>query len=179
MPAPDFGPSLVHMFRASARLGGAQPFLWAKRDGAFLPWSWTRVRDEVDAFARALVGLGVEPGDRVLLVSENRPEWAIADLAIMSAGAISVPAYTTNTVNDHAYLLSHAEPKAVVSSSGACLDRLLPALREAESTRMLLLMDETAEVDTSDVTVHTWRELLSRGESGTDRGDAVAGDDTA
>ena len=44
----------------------------------------------------------------MLLVAENRPEWCIADLAILRAGGITVPAYTTNTTDDHAYLLEHA-----------------------------------------------------------------------
>src|SRR3546814_21126797 len=51
----------------------------------------------VRRLARGLAALGVRPGDRVVLVSENRPEWAMDDLAIMAAGAVTVPAYTTNT----------------------------------------------------------------------------------
>jgi long-chain acyl-CoA synthetase len=54
---------------------------------------------------------GVQPGDRVLLIAENRPEWAIADLAIMATGAIVVPAYTTHTVNDLRHVLELTEPK--------------------------------------------------------------------
>ena len=65
-------------------------------------------RSEVRLLARALRARGVAPGDRVPLVAENRPEWLIADLAIMAAGAITVPAYTTNTTRDHAYLLEHS-----------------------------------------------------------------------
>jgi len=55
-----------------------------------------------------LAALGIEPGDRVALVSENRPEWVVADLAIMSAGAVTVPAYVTNTVEDHRHILAIA-----------------------------------------------------------------------
>ena len=58
------------------------------------------------AMSRAgLLALGLVPGDRVVLVAENRPEWPIADLAIMAAGGITVPAYTTNTVEDHRHIL--------------------------------------------------------------------------
>ena len=52
----------------------------------------------------ALRAKGIKPGDRVMLVSENRPEFCIADLAIMAAGAISVPTYTTNTTRDHEHI---------------------------------------------------------------------------
>ena len=66
---------------------------------------------------RALRARGVGAGDRVLLVAENRPEWAIAELAIMAVGAITVPAYTTNTTETHAYLLNHSEAIAAVVST--------------------------------------------------------------
>ncbi len=69
----------------------------AKHGGKYAPLSWAETVQTVSRLARGLIALGVEPGDRVALVSENRPEWAIADLAIMSAGAITVPAYVTNT----------------------------------------------------------------------------------
>ena len=62
--------------------------------------------EQVSALSRGLRTLNVEPGDRVVIVAENRPEWAIADLAIMAAGAISVPAYVTNTPDDHFHILS-------------------------------------------------------------------------
>ncbi len=62
--------------------------------------------------ARGLAALGIEPGDRVALVSENRPEWVIADLAIMSAGAVTVPAYVTNTVEDHRHILGNSGARA-------------------------------------------------------------------
>jgi len=58
----------------------------------------------------------VKEGDRCLLVSENRPEWFISDLAIMLSGAITVPAYTTYTDNDYKYLIEDCEPKIVIAS---------------------------------------------------------------
>ena len=70
--------------------------------------------EEARILARALRAQGLAPGDRVLLVAENRPEWLIADLAIMAAGGITVPAYTTNTAREHAYLLAHSGATAVV-----------------------------------------------------------------
>ena len=57
------------------------------------------------------------PGDRIALVAENRPEWTIADLAIMSIGAITVPAFTTNTTADHRHVLSHSGAKGVIVST--------------------------------------------------------------
>jgi long-chain acyl-CoA synthetase len=101
MPAPDLGSNLVELFERTADRHAAAPFLWATRDGSYQAWSWQRVAHEARALARGLRARGVAPGDRVLLVAENLPEWAIADLAIMGAGGVTVPAYTTNTTENH------------------------------------------------------------------------------
>src|SRR6185437_15986877 len=89
-------PSLAAMFFEWAAQRGERPFLWAKRDGAYRPISWREAERQVSAMARGLRALGIRRGDRVGLVAENRPEWTIADLAIMAAGAITVPGYTTH-----------------------------------------------------------------------------------
>ena len=144
MPTPDLGANLVAMFQRSAARGGDRPSLWAKRGGAYSPWSWRRAAEEVAALARCLAAMGVERGDRVMLVSENRPEWCIADLAVMMAGGITVPVYTTNTVDDHAYLLGHSEAKAVICSGPQLGKRVLPALSQSPGARFVLFMDEPA-----------------------------------
>ena len=60
--------------------------------------------------ARCLASAGIARGDRVLIMSENRPEWCVADLAILTAGAVTVPAYTTSTTEDLVYLLVTRTP---------------------------------------------------------------------
>src|SRR5271154_7144094 len=106
--------SLPAMFFEIAAGHGDKPFLWAKRDGKYDSLSWAETARTVNRLARGLVALGVEPGDRIALAAENRPEWAIADLAIMSAGAITVPAYTTNTIDDHRHVLGNAGARIVI-----------------------------------------------------------------
>ena len=89
-------PNLVAMFFARAAQKGDAPFLWAKRDGAWHATSWGDAARQVAALAASLKALGLKPGERVMLVSENRPEWLISDLAIMAARCVTVPTYTTN-----------------------------------------------------------------------------------
>ncbi len=108
--------SLTAMFFDRAAAQGERPFLWARRDGRYRPWSWRRVDAEVRLLARALRVRGIADGERVVLVSENRPEWLIADLAIMAAGAITVPAYTSNTATDHRHILIDSGAAAASSS---------------------------------------------------------------
>ena len=73
-------PNLVTMFLTRAREKGDKPFLSAKRDGAWQSISYAEAARQVAALADSLKRLGLKPGDRVMLVSENRPEWLIADL---------------------------------------------------------------------------------------------------
>ena len=102
-------PNLVAMFFARAAEKGDAPFLWAKREGALESRSAGReAARQVASLAAALKAIGLEPGDRVMLVSENRPEWCIADLAIMAAGCVTVPTYTTNTERDHTHIIENS-----------------------------------------------------------------------
>lgn len=163
MTAPDLGANLVAMFRQTAARRGAAPFLWAKVQGSYQPWSWQRVAEEASLLARCLAQLGIAAGDRVLIVSENRPEWCIADLAILTAGAVAVPAYTTNTVEDHAYLLGHSEAKAVICSGHKLAKRLLPAVRQSPAVRFLLFIEPLDEVGALPVSALSWADALSLG----------------
>lgn len=94
-------PNLVTMFFERAKENGDAPFLWAKKGGEWQSVSWAETARQVAAFAQSLKDIGLKAGDRVMLVSENRPEFCIADLGIMAAGCVTVPTYTTNTERDH------------------------------------------------------------------------------
>ena len=120
-------PNLSACFFGVAATRGDRPFLWAKRDGVWIATSWSEAAGIVSRMARGLRAHGIEPGDRVALVSENRPEWVLADLAILTAGAVTVPAYTTNTVDDHRHILANSGAQAVFVSNPTLADPLLRA----------------------------------------------------
>ena len=71
-------PNIAAMFFDQVDRFGDRPFLWAKRHGAYKALSWGDTAARVTPLARGLMALGVEPGDRVVLVSENRPAWLVA-----------------------------------------------------------------------------------------------------
>ncbi len=133
--------SLPAMFFEVARQRAARGFLWAKRDGKYQQLSWAEAADAVSRLARGLAALGIEPGDRVALISENRPEWVIADLAIISAGAVTVPAYITNTVEDHRHILGNSGARAAIVSTAALAARVLPAAAQVPSVRAVITME--------------------------------------
>ncbi len=153
-------PSLLAAFRDSLRRRGDHPFIWAKKGGSYRPWSWRRVDRESRAVAAWLAAQGVAPGDRVVLVSENRPEWCIADLAIMRAGAVTVPAYTTNTAADHAYILNHSEAKGVICSTPALKKTLVPAVAEAPTVKACLFVEDDGETAPEGPRTATWEAVV-------------------
>ncbi len=153
--------SLPAMFFAEAARRGDRPFMWAKAGGRYGAQSWREAADAVGRLARGLVALGIEGGDRVALVSENRPEWAIADLAIMSAGAITVPAYVTNTVDDHRHILGNSGARAVIVSTPALAERVIAAAEQSPMVRAIIAI-EPCGTPTA-VPVHGWADIMARG----------------
>ena len=136
--------SIPSMFFDMARRCADRPFLWSKEDGAWQPRNWDAVARDVRSLAAGLSGLGLEPGDRVVLASENRPEWAIADLAIMAAGGITVPAYTTYTSELHEHVLRDSGARFAFVSNAILAQTFLPAAGAA-GTSCVIAMDDVPE----------------------------------
>jgi long-chain acyl-CoA synthetase len=110
---------LAEVLRTTVSRFGARPaLLWKVGDG-WQQLTYAEMADQVADAASGLLGLGVVPGDRVALFSENRPEWAIADLAALTVSAATVPIYATNTPDQVAYILNQSGAKvAFVGDSG-------------------------------------------------------------
>ena len=92
-----------------------------KREGQWVHISGQEFVRRVRHVALGLADLGIQPGDRVALISENRPEWSVADLAILSAGAITVPIYTTQAVDQIEFILKDSGARALMISGGKVL----------------------------------------------------------
>ncbi|WP_374651472.1 long-chain fatty acid--CoA ligase [Dongia sp.] len=133
--------SLPRLFFDQAAGLGDKPLTYRRSEGQWRPGSWGVTAAFVRALAGFLIARGVEPGDRVALVAENRPEWLIADLAIMTAGAVTVPAFSTNTTEDHRHILTHSGAKGVIYSGGTIASRLLPAAFQAPELKFTIAMD--------------------------------------
>ncbi len=158
-------PNLVTMFFRQADRFGERPLLWHRRDGRWLPLTWREVAVRICMLARGLRGLGIGPGDRVALVSENRPAWFVADFAIMSLGAITVPAYTTNTEADHQHILDNSGARAVILSTRKLANHLVPAALNCPDVRVIVAIDDLGLEQQGNLDVLTWREVMARGET--------------
>ena len=157
----DACPNLVTLFFRCADKKGDAPFLWQKLCGVWISISWTEAARQVIALADSLRELGLQPGDRVLLVSENRPEWCIADLAIMAAGCITVPAYVTNTERDHSHVLDDSGARAAIVSTARLARQLLPAMYRSQTAEMLIGMEDLRIDQSTGVDLFSWSALVS------------------
>lgn len=157
----DAANNLVQLFLDWADEQPDAPFLGYKADGGWQTISWGEARARVAAMAAALLELGVKAGDRVVLVSENRPEWCLADLAIMGAGGITVPAYITNTVADHTHIIGNSGARAVMVSGPKLAANVLPAAAASKDCRMVIGFDALKPVQGGELRLHQWASLLA------------------
>jgi len=154
-------PNLVTMFFTRAAEHGDKPFLWAKENGSWRSISWRQTAEQVSSLATALRALGLNPGDRVMLVSENRPEWCISDLAIMAAGCVTVPTYITNTERDHIHIIENSGARAVIVSSAKLARTLMPAMMRAGKAHMLIGIEDLRVGQSGVIAFHDWQKLIA------------------
>jgi long-chain acyl-CoA synthetase len=158
-------PNLVAMFFARAGEKGDAPFLWVKTEGEWRPTSWRDAADRVARLAASLKAIGLGKGDRVMLVSENRPEWLISDLAIMAAGCVTVPTYITNTERDHQHILDDSGARAVIVSTQKLAKTLLPAAIRSSACEHVIGLEPLPSGQESNVQFHDWGGLAIKGEA--------------
>lgn len=113
-----------------------------KRNGEWQKLSYSQVAGKVERLSSALHDFGITRGDHIVICGENRSEWAIADLAVMALGAVSVPAYTTNTIDDHHYILTHSQAKLVLCTGGEIGQKMLNALTEINQDIPFICFDD-------------------------------------
>jgi long-chain acyl-CoA synthetase len=119
------------------------------------------LRERVECFALGLLNLGIRKGDRIGIVSENRIEWAITDLAIACIGAVDVPIYTTLTPKQEHYIFSDCSASAVVVSNQFQLNKILEVKSELPELRHIIVINDDFKSD--DVAVKSMNYIINRG----------------
>jgi long-chain acyl-CoA synthetase len=112
------------MHRATADRLGPRPALRFKRDGLFHDITWADYRRQADHAAAGLIDRGVGAGDRVAILAENSPEWLMADIAVLAAGAADVPVHAPSAPAQVEYQLRHSGARAVIVSNQAQADKV-------------------------------------------------------
>jgi len=157
--------SLNKLFFDRAEQYDEKPFLWAKKNKEWLSLSWKETSLKVREFAGGLKSFGIKPGDKVVIVSENRPEWIIADLAINLIGAVTVPAYTTNTEDDHHYILEHSDAKAVIASNNILANRVALATTRTKLCKILITLDNYSGFEPDNLKIINFNEVNDFGKN--------------
>jgi long-chain acyl-CoA synthetase len=126
--------------------------------------SWADYGVLVDRLASAFIQWGIVPGDRVAILSENRWEWHVADIATMMVGAISVPVYPTSSVSQTRFVLEHSGAKLGVVSNIDQLGKVVSGLTENSTLEHLVLLDEPEKmpvINDSRINVWTWHQTIA------------------
>ena len=126
-----------------------------KEEGVWKTYSSKEVQDIIDELSLGFLAQGIQAGDKVAIISENRPEWNFIDLACQQIGVISVPMYPTITVADYAYIFDHAEVKVIFAGDKTIFDKAF----QAGNGRKIYTFDRLAEV------AH-WTEVQAAGKPG-------------
>src|SRR3989440_2673149 len=162
---PETVPAL---FQHTAARRPDQPALFFKAGERWVPINWSEYGRAVTRLGNALLAEGLPPQDRVALWSANRPEWQIADLAILHAGGVTVAIYQTLSADQVKYLLTHSESKILIVETRELLKQVIAMRSDLPGLQRVILIDgEAAE---QEGWVIGWHEALGRGdESGRSR----------
>ncbi len=116
-----------------------------KEDGKWHRYSVPEYIDYCNWVSFALLSMGIKKGDKVAIISNNRPEWNFTDFGISQAGAVSVPIYPTLSVEEYAYILGHAEPKLIFVSDKNLYEKIKPIIDQTRIISDIYTFDKISE----------------------------------
>ncbi|MCC6444632.1 MAG: long-chain fatty acid--CoA ligase [Armatimonadetes bacterium] len=137
--------TVISMFYDTAARVNGHPALSYKADGAYRDISYQELERQARAFSRGLTALGLERGKRAAILSENRPEWVVADLAVLAAGGADVPIFPTLPPGQIAYILEDSGAVAVVVSNDKQFKKVAAVRSQLSSLRHVIVMDGCKE----------------------------------
>jgi long-chain acyl-CoA synthetase len=153
--------TLNDLFNSAVERFRDDTLLRFKKNGVWQSLAYGEVARRVRELSLGLYELGIRKGDRLAIWSENRPEWNVADLAVLALGAADVPIYTTQSRHHVEYILKNSETRAIFVSSTFLAEAV--ALRQrVPSLKYVISFDEIAEAEKS-ATVLDAEELISKG----------------
>lgn len=134
--------TLISLLEHSIQHYGSKPALAHKpKGGTYQDISYTEFGESVDAFRKGLNALGVQKEDRVALLSENRPEWAITDFGSLKAGAVTVPMFSTLTAAQVSYILKDSGSKIICVSTSRQLEKVTAIRGEVPTLEQIIVFD--------------------------------------
>jgi long-chain acyl-CoA synthetase len=152
---------LSAMHRNACAQLGPLPALRFKQDGLWHHLTWNDYRNTADDVAAGLIGLGIESGDRIAILSENRWEWLVADHAILSTGAFDVPIHSPSTSAQIQYQLEHSGACGIVLSTIAQWEKVAAVMSQLPDLRFVVCFD--GKLPTESIPNYSWNALRQTG----------------
>jgi long-chain acyl-CoA synthetase len=119
---------------------------YKNRQGVWEEISWNRLNGMVRDMGMFLINRGIQPGDKVALFSPNRYEWWVADLAIISVGAVNVPIYATNSAEEARYIIDNSDSKMCFVGTRGHMDKILAIKNKLPNLREIIIFDDLEKV---------------------------------
>lgn len=159
--------AIPEIFFEIAEKNSSKPALLYKKEGVYFPVTYGELSEKVLALAQGLQSLGVEKGDRAAILSENRPEWAISDLAIMSVGGVVVPLHTTFNPKALITILNHSKAKVLVVSNSDFLNKVLIGQKHLRHLKKIIFLEKitVSQKEILSDKVIGWNAILKRNQS--------------
>jgi len=136
-----------------------------KHLGIWQEISWRQYFHHVQCTGRMLWDLGIREGDRVAILSDNRPEWVYADLGTQGIGAQAVGIYQTNPENDVAYVLAHSKSRVLFCEDQEQVDKALAVSQQTPELEHIIVIDPRGTRDYDDPRLMSWGSFLERGQA--------------
>ena len=142
---PESVTTLPQSFEAQARKYGARVYLKDKRDNVWVDHSWTEISDAAGRLRAGLAALGVKPGDRVAILSDNCPEWIVVDQAALGLGAVVVPLYTTSGLEETAHVINDSGAKIIAANGPEMVKKIVALASSMPRVTAVIAMHPGAE----------------------------------
>ncbi|MBN1382957.1 MAG: long-chain fatty acid--CoA ligase [Deltaproteobacteria bacterium] len=140
--------------------------IFKNKSGNWEEISWNKLNDMVIDLAMFLINKGIQPGDKVALFSPNRYEWWIADLAIITVGAVNVPIYATNSLEEARYIMENSDSKMCFCGEKEHTDKILKAKEQLPNFGDVVIFDDLDQLVPGVITLH---DALSEGRAAANR----------
>ena len=153
-------PTIIDLLNKSVDKYAHEPFLWEKTTTEFQPTTYLETKKQTHLLAAGLISLGIEPGDKLALLSEGRNAWIIAELGILHAGAVNVPlSIKLEESNDLIFRLVHSEAKYILVS-GSQLKKIRFIAKALPQIKKIIIFDEQPDYESNEISL---KELLAKG----------------
>ena len=153
--------TIINLFEQSVQKYAENPFLWEKTGNEFKSTSYTKVADQVKVLAAGLLAAGVQPGDKIAMLSEGRNAWIVSELALLHTGAANVPlSIKLEERNDLLFRIKHSESKFIIVSGGQ-LRKIRSVIADLPSVQKVLIIDDQEEYSNNEI---AYSQLITMGE---------------